>query len=271
MNGSDESRRPAGSGRRQRGIFERPKGSGSWWVRYHDEYGREHREKVGPKGLALQVYRKRKTEIAERRFFPEKIRRREELLKDFATTFLRDHVEGRLRNAVHYARYAQRWVEALGRRPMRQIVPGDIARYVRQRQRDGMAPATINRELAFLRRLFNVAIGDQVADNNPVRAVKLVKENNQRVRWLTDDEEAQLRAALGEEHWPKVAVGLHTGFRRANCFRLRVGGRRELRRRHDSRTGREGRAGLPRPHERRTTDPPPRPPFAASLAVGLPK
>jgi hypothetical protein len=27
--------------------------------------------------------------------------------------------------------------------------------------------------------------------------------------------------ALAEEHWSKVAVALHTGFRRANCFRLR--------------------------------------------------
>src|SRR5262249_24085499 len=53
------------------GIFERPKGSGVWWVRYHDERGREHREKVGPKKLAGDVYKKRKTEVRERRFFPK--------------------------------------------------------------------------------------------------------------------------------------------------------------------------------------------------------
>ena len=151
----------------------------------------------------------------------EKIRRRDELLKDFLATFLQDHVEGRLRNAVHYARYAQRWAGALGNRPLRQILPEDVARYVRQRQQDGMAPATINRELAFLRRVFNVALGDQLADTNPVRAVKLFKENNQRIRCLTDEEEGHLRTAIGEEHWPKVAVPLHTGFRRMNCFRLR--------------------------------------------------
>ena len=68
--------------RHARGVFERPKGSGVWWVRFHDEHGREHREKVGPKGLALDVYRKRKTEIAERRFFPERIRRRDILLTE---------------------------------------------------------------------------------------------------------------------------------------------------------------------------------------------
>ena len=65
-----------GSRRRQRqsrGVFERPKDSRVWWVRYHDQHGREHREQVGYKGLAADVYRKRKTEIAERRFFPERI------------------------------------------------------------------------------------------------------------------------------------------------------------------------------------------------------
>ena len=37
-----------------RGVFERPKGSGVWWVCYFDQHGRRHREKVGPKALALK-------------------------------------------------------------------------------------------------------------------------------------------------------------------------------------------------------------------------
>jgi len=53
----------------------------------------------------------------------------------------------RLRNAKHYAQYSRRWTAALGSRPLRQIVPGDMARYVARRQHDGKAPATINREL----------------------------------------------------------------------------------------------------------------------------
>ena len=42
-----------------------------WWVRYHDENGCEHRETVCPKKLARDVYKKRKTEVRERRFFPK--------------------------------------------------------------------------------------------------------------------------------------------------------------------------------------------------------
>src|SRR5262249_7088609 len=157
----------------------------------------------------------------ERRFFPERIRRRDVLLKDAVVAFLRDHVEGRLRNAKHYIRYGQLWSAALGTHPIRQIVPGDVARYVARRQRDGMVPATINRELAFLKRLYNVAIGDGLAETNPANGVRPFMENNARVRFLSDDEETRLRKAIGEEPWPLVAIALHTGFRRSEQFHLR--------------------------------------------------
>ncbi len=74
---------------RERGVFERPAGSSIWWVCYFDEHGRRHREKVGTKALALKVYRKRKTEIAERRFFPELIGWRDVPLSDVIDDYLK--------------------------------------------------------------------------------------------------------------------------------------------------------------------------------------
>ena len=49
-----------------RGVFERPKDSGKWWIRYSDEFGRERREAVGPHKLAVKMYHVRKAEVAER-------------------------------------------------------------------------------------------------------------------------------------------------------------------------------------------------------------
>jgi integrase len=47
------------------------------------------------------------------------------------------------------------------------------------------------------------------------------KENNQRGRFLTDDEETELREALGVHDWPLVKVAMHTGLRRGEQFTLR--------------------------------------------------
>jgi len=91
----------------------------------------------------------------------------------------------------------------------------------KDQKRRPLAPASINRELAFLRRVFNVAIADEKIETSPVRPGFFTRENNQRVRYLSDDEEQRLRKAIGEEHWPPVAVALHTGLRRAEQFGLR--------------------------------------------------
>ena len=206
-------------GRDSRGLFERPSGSGIWWVRYADEHGRMHRERVGPKGLAAKVYQKRKNEVQERRFFPERIGRRDVLLADMIKDYLAT-VEGRLRSYQDYKRYGDYWTDALGNRPLRQIVSSDIERYVARRVQE-VKPSSVNRELQFLKHLFNVAIADGRSDDNPVKRVKLFKENNRRIRFLTDEEEKALLEALAEEQRPLVLVALHTGLRRANQFHMR--------------------------------------------------
>ena len=76
----------ARKGGKDRGLFERPKGSGIWWVRYFDEVGRERREKVGPKALARKRYMQRKTEIAEGRYFPD-ARRRDVVLDELVSDY----------------------------------------------------------------------------------------------------------------------------------------------------------------------------------------
>ncbi len=91
----------------------------------------------------------------------------------------------------------------------------------KRQERRPLAPASINRELAFLRRVFNVAIADEKIESNPVRSNFFTRENNHRVRYLSDDEEQRLAKALGDKEWPKVAIAMHTGLRRAEQFGLR--------------------------------------------------
>jgi len=202
-----------------RGVFERPKGSGIWYARYFDEHGRKHREKAGTKSLAIKLYQKRKNEIQERRFFPERIGRREVSLAEVLKSYLAT-VQGRLRSYPDYKRYGDYWTKALGTRLVRQIVPSEIERYVARRIQE-VKPSSVNRELQFLKHVFNVAIADGQADVNPVKRVKLFKENNRRMRFLSEDEEKALLKAMPEEHRPLVVVALHAGLRRENQFHMR--------------------------------------------------
>src|SRR5262245_5602886 len=148
---SQRSERLSGK-RRERGIFQRHRkgctrpvdGSCgcSWSVCYFDETGQKHRENVGPKGLALKVYQKRKNEVHERRFFPERIRRREVLVADMIDQYL-GRVKGKLRSYRDCARYGEVWKTALSGKTLRQVVPGDIERWMTKRMGE-VRPATVN-------------------------------------------------------------------------------------------------------------------------------
>jgi site-specific recombinase XerD len=174
---------------------------------------------VGPKSLAVKVYRKRKTEVQERRFFPQRIRRRDALVRDFIGDYLA-RVENTIRTYSDYVQYGEYWKAVLKGKTLRQVIPSDIERYVAKRI-EQVKPASVNRELQFLKHVFNVAIADGLADTNPVRAVKLFKENNQRIRYLTAEEEVRLRKKIGETNWVLVALAVHTGLRESEQFRLK--------------------------------------------------
>jgi hypothetical protein len=133
--------------RHERGVFEKKPGSGAWWVRYTDEVGRLHREKIGSKSLACKVYQKRKTEIQERRYFPERIRRHEVLVRDAIDECL-TQMKGRLRSYSNCVHYAELWKTAFGGKTLRQLSPIDIEKQISARI-CSVSHATVNRELGF--------------------------------------------------------------------------------------------------------------------------
>jgi len=53
----------------------------------------------------------------------------------------------------------------------------------------------VNREFAFLKHLFNIAIRDGKTPSNPVAKLKMLREPSGRVRYLSDDEETRLMKA----------------------------------------------------------------------------
>ena len=62
-----------------------------------------------------------------------------------------------------------------------------------------MSPATVNRQFAFLKHVYSIAIRDGKAEMNPVSKFRMLRESSGRVRYLTDEEEARLAATLGTD------------------------------------------------------------------------
>jgi integrase len=83
-------------------------------------------------------------------------------------------------------------------------------------------PATVNRELSILSRIFTLAVDAGELENNPCRRVKNLRMDNERSRYLSKDEEKRLMAALEGQEWLKniVVMALHTGMRRGEIFNL---------------------------------------------------
>jgi integrase len=203
-----------------RGLFERPEGSGIWWIRYADQFGKIHREKVGPKSLALSAYQKRKVEVREGKFFPEKIRKkRETLFKEMADLFLEEHAKVNKRSWKTDQHRMVRLKKDFGSQPLSEISRQDVERF-RAKLAQELKPATVNRHMALLKSIFNKAIVWGKAQHNPVKGIKQFAEAH-RIRFLTEQEEEDLKSVFPSEHWPWVEVALHTGMRRNEQFGLR--------------------------------------------------
>jgi integrase len=92
----------------------------------------------------------------------------------------------------------------------------------KERPKKAISAATVNREFAFLKHVYNIAIRDGKTNSNPVAKLKMLRESSGRVRYLSDEEEARLMKVLpAAKDRDRVTVLLQTGFRRGEFRGLR--------------------------------------------------
>lgn len=211
-----------------KGLFERPGGSNIWWIRYVDAAGRERREKAGSKSVAIQLYRKRKQQALEGKKLPEKMRSRAILfgeLLDDAIEHVKSQAEpgkdGRYSCKIKLIR------DAFGSAEVANITPQDISRWMtKAKRKNEWKPATANRYKALISLSFRLGIENGKCTQNPARLVRRMREHNERIRFLSEDEERRLREAIASEcpeHMADLDIALNTGMRKSEQYGLTWG------------------------------------------------
>ncbi len=85
------------------------------------------------------------------------------------------------------------------------------------------SPATVNRHLSALSKIFSLAEDAELVDSNPCKRVRKFQLDNQRMRVLSSDEEVRLFSELEKNKLVAqiVQTALHTGMRRGEIFNLK--------------------------------------------------
>jgi len=203
------------------------KGKKIYWIDYTyraDGRKKRKREKIGTsKKLALDVLAKRTTQIKEGKWW--QIEKQKEIyFGDFSQEFLERHS----RNKRSFRRdegIVKILNNRFGDKLLHRITPLMVEDYRKIRLDEGRAKATVNREVACLKCMFNKATLWDKAKENPVAKVQLFKEDNMIVRYLTDDERERLlkacKISTATHLYPIVIVALNTGMRKGEILNLR--------------------------------------------------
>src|SRR5687767_11689102 len=102
------------------------------------------------------------------------------MFDDLMARYLDEHASKKSQPR-HYRGYAKNLTSFFGGRTLTEITPKLIAEYKNQRYAAGLQPASINRELATLKKAFNLAVREwEWCQENPVSKVSMERENNKR-------------------------------------------------------------------------------------------
>ncbi len=177
-------------------------------------------------------------------------------LEAFLDKRYQSHVESHHKRGTETAELLRgRFAEFLNH-PLTEITAWKVESWRTQRLKAGIKAATINRNVTVLKSALNKAVAWEMIAANPIARVKPLKEDSApKVRFLTDDEEGNLRSALVQREnrirrqrqshndWlrarhqpllpsfsnqtfadhlaPMVIISINTGMRQGELFKLR--------------------------------------------------
>jgi integrase len=183
-----------------------------YWIKYYRN-GKPYFESTQSKkkGVAKKLLKKREGEISEGKLpgvYFDKVTF-DELAEDFLTDY-RINGKDSLSKAERSVKYLGK---TFGGIKAVNITTAKVKAYVESRMEKGFSNASINRELAALKRMFHLGAQCTPPKVNLIPYIPMLKESNVRKGFFESSEYKALKEALPEELRPVVTFGYHSGWR----------------------------------------------------------
>lgn len=215
---------------------------------------------IGPHlTLARQVLQTRKAEIAADKFrIP--VKRRPPTFEAVCDRYM-EHAKKSKRSWKRDEETLKLAQAFFKRKRIDEITAWDIERFKSSRA-EQVTKSTVNRNLAVLKRLFNLAVDWGLLDKNPLKKVSMYRIEERVMRVLSHEEEQKLLEAAAPHFRALILVAINTGMRRGELLDLHweqvdlltgtitVGHSKSGRVRHLplNKTARRALANIPEPH-----------------------
>ncbi len=187
---------------------------------------RERIRRVFPiKGDAVAYEGKMKGAIRENRYFdvkPEAFL----IFKELSQWYLSLEDVKRKKSFPRDARSVAKLNHFFGTTPLKQMTPSLIGEYQSKRlseksyRGEATKPATVNREIACMKTMFSKAIQNNKLERNPLKGVKLLKENNERERVLSVEEWESYKANCPDWYLPIAVTAYRSAMRKSEIINL---------------------------------------------------
>jgi len=186
------------------------KKTATWWIQYFVR-GERHRESSGSssRAEAVNLLKQRVGEAAQGRVVAP---RAEKTTFEQLAQMLIDDYEANERKSRKRLRFSlAHLLEFFGNTLAIDVTADRVTSYITYRQREGAAAATINRELAALKRAFS--LGEKAGKVIQRPSITKLRENNRRKGFFEPDQYRAVVEHLPEELKPVIQTAYITGWR----------------------------------------------------------
>ncbi len=198
-------------------------GKERWYIDYRDEEGKRIQKvvkKAQSREEAMLALQKAVSDVFSREH-DIKPKQKKVKFQEFADLYLENYAKSNKRSWKTDEYYLKGIKEFLNNLYLDEVTPLHIEKYKAERLKQGVQPSTVNRCLAILKKMFNLAVEWGFLENNQIGKVKLFSEkDNRKERILTKEEEIRLLKASSEHLKTILIVALNAGMRLGEILSL---------------------------------------------------